>query len=87
MKITTAFDGLTIGELEILHDVGGLSFADLAGEMQVSHLTPRVVKALVYIVGRRDNPDFTLEDAANVRFDEIEWEEPDEEDPTNAAGS
>lgn len=55
--------------------------------MQVSHLTPRVVKALVYIVGRRDNPDFTLEDAANVRFDEIEWEEPDEEDPTNAAGS
>jgi hypothetical protein len=66
-------DTFTIGEVELIERLSGLPFsklgAALQGELDVP--TGGVLKALALVALRRQNPDATEEDAANVRFDEL----------------
>jgi hypothetical protein len=57
------WDSLTIDEVELLEEITGYS-VDLLREAP----TPKgkMLKAMVFIVNRRSNPDFTLEDAGKV---------------------
>lgn len=46
-------------------------------------LSTKALKALIWIVKRQDNPDFTLEDARKIKVSELELQGDDSpEDPT-----
>lgn len=56
-------------------------------EVQVS---AKVLKTLVWIVKRADNPEFTLDDARSVKISELELtgtDEDEQSDPTEAANA
>lgn len=78
-------DKLTIGDLEDFEEVVGESFQQ-AFANGPSGVSTKALKAIVWIVSRQDNPDFTLDDARNVRVAEFSFAEP-ETDPTPAAGT
>lgn len=78
---------LTIGDLEDFEKMAGRSFtsatrADKSGNVE---LTASDLIALVTIVKRKDNPDFTQEDARNIKLSELKIGE-DKPDPSDAAG-
>jgi hypothetical protein len=58
------FESLTIGELEQIEDITGLAFSNIDWE----HPSTKVMKAMAYIAGKRSDPTFTIEDAANVKL-------------------
>ena len=43
------------------------------------NMTAKVLKALIWIASRQDNPDFTLEDARNVKVTELDIVRRDDE--------
>lgn len=61
-------DDLTIGDLEAIEEIAG----EPAGNVFTQSFRANTLKALVYVVNRRGNPDYTLEDAARVRFGDID---------------
>lgn len=46
--------------------------------LREAQLSITVIKALVYLTKRRENPAFTLEDARNVKVTELNFTEADE---------
>ena len=83
-------DEITVGDMEDLEDITGLPFGEVldmltkaepAGTMSIPI---KVLKALVFIIYRQDNPEFTIADARKVKVTELELvlEEPG---PTEAA--
>lgn len=78
-------DKLTIGDLEDFEEEVGESFQQaFAGGP--SGVSTKALKAIVWIVSRQGNPDFTLDDARNVRIADFSFAEP-VTDPTPAAGT
>lgn len=47
--------------------------------VQAVDITAKVLKGLVWIANRHDNPDFTLEDARNVKVTDLEIVRADDE--------
>ena len=47
--------------------------------LREAQLSITVIKALVYLTKRRENPDFKLEDARKVKITELNFTEADEE--------
>jgi hypothetical protein len=82
---------LTVGDLEDLEEITGQSFGDLfslLGQLEAGgmHKLPiKLITALVFVIRRHENPDFTLADARKVRINELELVLGDEPDPTEAA--
>lgn len=72
-------DDFTIGELEEIEEIGGVPFSSI-GE---GNLPIKAIKALVFVVKRRDDPAFTIEDAAKVKV--TEFTVTAETGPTDAA--
>lgn len=70
---------LTIGEIEEIEDLTGLPFTGLLNEGQPMG---RVLRAVAYVAKRRENPDFTFEDAGKLKFRAVS----DTPDPTDASG-
>ena len=62
---------ITLGELEQLEDITGRNVVTELGRGQPS---ARTLTALIYVVKRRENPDFTLEDARAVNASEFRVE-------------
>jgi len=72
-------DDLTLGEVEDFEQASGTSIANvLAGEVSA-----RALIALVWVMKRRDNPAFTMDDARKIRFGQ--FGKTTAPDPTNAA--
>lgn len=69
---------LTLGEIAAVENLAGVSI-DSIGQDE----TPKgkAMAALVFITKKRDNPDFTFEDALNMDMDEALAIISDEEDP------
>ena len=70
-------DALTIGDLEDFEDVVGKPFAEIfrgTGPNGEVEMPAKALKALVWIVRRKEDPSFTLEAARNVRIGAIEIE-------------
>lgn len=59
---------LTIGDLEDLEDIVGVPF----DQINMERPSMKVAKAMIYIVKRRTDPDFTLEDARDIRVSELQ---------------
>lgn len=81
---------ITVGDMEDLEEITGLAFGDLLDMLGKAEsggtmsIPIKVLKGLVFIVYRQDNPDFTVADARKVKVSELvlELEEPR---PTEAA--
>jgi hypothetical protein len=58
-------DSLTVEEVEILEEVTGAAFEQA---FQAGRPKGKALRALAYIVGRRSDPTFTLEDAGRTRL-------------------
>ena len=77
---------LTIGDLEDFESITGQTFESLRpGKDGSVAMDAKMLKALVFIVKRRADPAFTLDDARDVRVTELEVV-PVRKDPTPAAG-
>lgn len=61
---------LTLNDLK---EVERLSGGDLQG-LATGKMSADMLIALVYVVKRREDPEFSLEDAGNVRVGELEVE-------------
>lgn len=73
---------LTVGDLEQIEDIAGVT----AGQMfSGGGFSAKAIKAIVYVVHKKDDPSFTLDDAANVKFTDVGIS--DKADPTDAASS
>lgn len=68
MEINLDPNDLTLGEAETFEELTGLLVTDLRPGASIPS---RALTAIVFIVKRRDDPDFTLEDARAIRFREI----------------
>lgn len=64
-------DSLTVGELEELEDRLGCSFTDIAKQLQSGGASARLLRGIVWLTGRRDDPDFTWEQAGDVRVSQV----------------
>jgi hypothetical protein len=61
-------------------DENGKQRKDAKGRpLREAQLSITVIKALVYLTKRRDNPAFTLDDARNVKVTELNFTEADPE--------
>ena len=80
-----SLDQFELGELEWLEDELGVSLDE------INPASMKTAVRFVYLIKRRENPDFTLDDARKLRLevfadDTAEWtEDAKEESPTVAA--
>lgn len=75
-KLTMNVEDLTLGEIEEFEKAsGGQTIAAVQkGEVGASAIT-----ALVWVFKKRENPDYSLDDARTVKLSELQW---DDENPT-----
>ena len=73
---------LTIGDIEELETLVGKPFGEIFAD---GNLSAKAMAAIVYVVKRRDEPGFTLDDARTMKLGEIEFDV--EPDPTKPGGS
>lgn len=74
------------GEVALDED-GNKKFDEKGRPLREMKVSAKVVKALVYIIRRREVPGFTLEDARNVKLSSIEWADSSEPDPKDESAS
>lgn len=58
---------LTIEEMEAIEDYAGVAFETMADPTVPKS---KMLKAIVWVVKRRDNPDFTIDDAGKIAASE-----------------
>jgi hypothetical protein len=60
-------DEFTLGELDALYEISGVEVGALRAGGGRIEMTPKVLIALVYILRRRKEPAYTVEDARNEK--------------------
>lgn len=73
-----SLDDLTLGELEALEDHMGLPLS------QVDLNSARAMKYLVYLVKHREDPNFTLDNAGEVKITDLLTQEEEDNPPAEA---
>ena len=63
----------------VIDSDGNRMFDEKGRPLSEAQLSAKVIKALVFVTKRRDNPAFTLEDARHVRISELKFSEADVE--------
>lgn len=71
MEIVLDVNQLTVGDVEDIEAICEKSF----DELDFQHPSAKLMKAIIYITGRRDDPAFTLEDARQVRLTDVRLQE------------
>ena len=66
--MTLDMDALTLNEVEQLEEVTGTSIDKL---MDDGNPKGKVLKALIWIVGLRENPELTLHEAGDIPLSEV----------------
>ncbi len=64
-------EDLTIAELEELEDAVGKAIGKLFAEFQTQDFSAKSVKAMIWIIKRRENPGLTLEEASKFKLSEL----------------
>lgn len=72
LQISIDINDMTLGELEEIEETTGLAISALGNG------TAKAMTALIWISERRNNPEFTLDDARKVRISEVEFGNPPE---------
>lgn len=71
-------DSITIGDMEDIEDITGKSFDDILtlitsrSDADTIGIPVKVLKALVFVMRRHDDENFTVADAAKVRVSELQ---------------
>jgi len=65
MELNLNVDDMTIGDVADVEEVTGRSLEELFAEGQPKG---RAMQALVWVTKRRDDPEFTFEDAGKLKF-------------------
>ncbi len=77
-------DDLELGELEALEDFMGAPI----GELSLGSIKATIY--LVYLIKRRENPEYTLDNARTEKFVSVKWggadEDPNDPLPESGAG-
>lgn len=91
MKINLNPNDLTFGDLEDFETLTGQALMDTFDKVSdggdLKGLSAKAVIGLLWICGRQQNPDFTLDDAKKVKLTELEVEVGEEPDPTPGGDS
>jgi hypothetical protein len=76
-------DDLELGELEALEDFMGAPI----GELSLGSVKATIY--LVYLIKRRENPEYTLDNARGEKFVSVKWggEDEDMADPLSESGA
>jgi hypothetical protein len=62
-------DTLTLGELTALWEITGLNISEVLAHLSSgAAFHPALLMGLQFIIGRRADPDYTIQDAAAVRL-------------------
>lgn len=72
MKVVVDFDTFTLRDGRDFKAVTGKRVADV----NVQEMDDEVIAALVWISERRNNPDFTYEDALDTEYSAMEFDDP-----------
>lgn len=78
MEITIDFDSITVGDVETIEEICGRPIR----QGDFVNPTGKMLLAMVYVAGRRQNPEFTLDDARAVPITEIKLAGGQENPPT-----
>ena len=80
--LTFDLNKVTLGDIVDIEEVCGVAWDDI---LDMDGLPTKVLLAMVWVAKRRDDPDFTLDDARQTPVAEIQ-KMAVESDPTEAAG-
>lgn len=83
MEIVLDVSQLTVGDVEDIEEICGRPFE----ELDFDHPSAKLMKAVIFITGRRDNPDFSLDDAREVRLADVTLKESELDPTTGGAAS
>lgn len=78
MDLRIDVNDLTLGEVEVFEELSGQSIEDLMG----GSITTKALLALITVTQRRENPDYSMDDARRVKISELEMRDVD---PTEQA--
>lgn len=78
--IVLDLEAMDLGEMAMIEEVAGPEAAQL---MMAGRMTAKAILAVVYVIKRRDNPAFTLEDAKAIKVSALK--QPD--DPGKVQGN
>jgi hypothetical protein len=76
-KLIIDFDpeDLEIDEADVLEQLTGKTLSEIAKALVSQNVSAKIVKGLIWLAGRRRDPEFTLEDAGKVKFGDWDWAE------------
>lgn len=83
MKIRVNPSDLTLGDMADLEEHVGIPGSEIFSQLSEGDWSAKMFEGLVLVTARRDNPDFTIEDARNVRLADLEMVA--DEDPLGEA--
>lgn len=69
-QVALSFDieSMTMGDFELLEEATGQPFSELIETFQKKQFTAKVLKGIVWLQLRKQDPQATLEDAGNVKL-------------------
>lgn len=68
MDVTFNYETLTVGEAEDFESVTGVDLSETMAQLSAGAVNAKTLKAVAWIVGRRSNPDLTLENVRNMNI-------------------
>lgn len=90
-------DSITLGDMEDIEEIAGQSFDEVmalltsgkAGQNGKIGIPVKVLRALVLVIYRQGNPNFTVNDARQVKVSELQlvMSEPDPTEPADGGTS
>lgn len=87
MAIKIDFSAFSLGEIEEFEGAGGITFEKAVESADTNKMLPtKALIAAVWITQRRDDPNYTLDDARSVKLTDFSEPEPPNP-PTDAGGS
>jgi hypothetical protein len=80
--IVLDLDTVTLGELEVIEEFIG---AEALAALLAGRMTTKALIAVAYVVKRRDNPEFTIEDAKAMKVMGLQQPDPAKKGNGNGA--
>lgn len=74
---------LSFGDMEDFENETGEPLMKAVAQMQKGEASTKSLIALVWICGRTENPDFTLDDVRKMKLGELEFDVVADADPTS----
>lgn len=71
-KFTMDVEDLTLGEIEEFEKASG---GEKLASVQRGEVGAAAITALVWVFKKRENPDYSLDDARTVKLSELQWDE------------